>query len=104
MMKKLIFTSFLILITASIHPQIVVTEPEFPTENDSIVVTFDATQPGAEELLNYTGTVYAHTGVITNMQIDRAEIIADSDGKILVRTIDNLEVIEVKQENNYQIY
>ena len=47
--------------------QIVVTEPEYPTRNDSIVVIFDATQTGAEELLNYTGTLYAHTGVNTNL-------------------------------------
>jgi len=66
-MKKLIFASFFLLLNVSIRPQIVVTEPEFPTESDSIVITFDATQPGAEELLNYTGTVYAHTGVITNL-------------------------------------
>ncbi len=46
--------------------QVVYTVPEFPTENDSTIVYLDATQPGAEELLNYTGTVYAHTGVNTN--------------------------------------
>lgn len=28
---------------------------------------FDATQPGAEELLNHTGTVYVHTGVNSNL-------------------------------------
>ena len=50
-----------------IFPQIVVTIPEYPTQSDSITVYFDATQPGAEELLNYTGTVYAHTGVNTNL-------------------------------------
>ena len=43
--------------------QIVTTEPLYPTQYDSIVVYFDATQPGATALLNYTGTVYAHTGV-----------------------------------------
>ena len=47
--------------------QIVKTIPEYPTENDSIVVIFDAAQPGATELLNYTGTVYAHTGVTTHL-------------------------------------
>jgi glycosidase len=46
--------------------QVVTTLPQFPTQNDSIIVYLDATQPGAEELLNYTGTVYAHTGVNTN--------------------------------------
>jgi len=56
-----------VLATTPSLSQIVVTLPQYPTENDSIVVTFDATQPGASELLNYTGTLYAHTGVITNL-------------------------------------
>lgn len=55
-----------IFVCSEIFPQIVVTVPAYPTQTDSITVYFDATQPGAEELLNYTGTVYAHTGVTTN--------------------------------------
>ncbi|MHB8580109.1 MAG: alpha-amylase family glycosyl hydrolase [Ignavibacteriaceae bacterium] len=47
--------------------QVVKTIPVLPTESDSIIVYFDATQPGAEGLLNYPGTVYAHTGVTTNL-------------------------------------
>lgn len=66
-MKKIFFLLILFFLTPISFTQIVVTQPEFPTENDSIVVIFDATQPGAEELLNYTGTVYAHTGVLTNL-------------------------------------
>lgn len=63
-----VFTILIVLIVTSVlQSQIVVTEPEYPTESDSIIVIFDATQPGAEELLNYTGTVYAHTGVNTNI-------------------------------------
>ncbi len=46
--------------------QVATTLPEFPTEGDSIVVFLDTTQPGAEELFNYSGTIYAHTGVNTN--------------------------------------
>lgn len=49
-----------------IFPQIT-TIPQYPTQNDSIVIFLDTTQPGAEELLNYTGTLYAHTGVNTNI-------------------------------------
>ncbi len=65
-MKQL---AFIILIIFSIKnlAQVVTTSPQYPTEMDSIVVFFDATKPGAEELLNYTGTVYAHTGVTTNL-------------------------------------
>jgi 1,4-alpha-glucan branching enzyme len=39
--------------------------PVYATENDSIVVYFDATQ-GDSGLMGYTGDVWAHTGVITN--------------------------------------
>jgi glycosidase len=46
--------------------QIVTSIPTYPTESDSIVIYFDATQNGASALLNYTGTVYAHTGVYTS--------------------------------------
>jgi 1,4-alpha-glucan branching enzyme len=66
MKYKFLLFAFIFICT-EIFPQIVVTVPELPTENDSITVYFDATQPGAEELLNYTGTVYAHTGVNTNL-------------------------------------
>ncbi len=48
------------------YSQIVTSSPIYPTENDSIIVFFDATQ-GNRGLLNYTGDVYAHTGVITNL-------------------------------------
>ncbi|HKB86565.1 MAG TPA: hypothetical protein VKD08_10370, partial [Ignavibacteriaceae bacterium] len=66
-MKFKILLFALIFICTEIFPQIVVTIPENPTENDSITVYFDATQPGAEQLLGYNGTVYAHTGVSTNI-------------------------------------
>ncbi|MFZ1518781.1 MAG: alpha-amylase family glycosyl hydrolase [Ignavibacteriaceae bacterium] len=67
-MKNLLAAFFIFLSFAiTSFAQIIITEPEFPTQFDSIVVLFDATQPGAEGLLNYTGTVYAHTGVTTNL-------------------------------------
>jgi len=66
-MRSVITLLLVFFLTAIIKSQIVVTEPEFPTESDSIIVVFDATQPGAEELLNYSGTVYTHTGVNTNL-------------------------------------
>lgn len=60
-LKLLLFVS--IFFTGTVLAQIVVTQPQYATENDSIVIIFDATQPGAEELFNYTDTLYAHTGV-----------------------------------------
>ena len=51
------------------YSQLITTTTLYPTENDSIVVYLDATQPGAEGLLNYTGTVYVHTGVTNSTGI-----------------------------------
>ncbi len=65
-MKKFLFVLVISIFSNSLFSQIVITQPEYPTQLDSIVIFFDASQPGAEELLNYTGTVYAHTGVNTN--------------------------------------
>ena len=62
-MNKILVLIFCFITSIPAYSQVVTTEPEYPTETDSIVIFFDATQPGAEELLNYTGTVYAHTGV-----------------------------------------
>jgi 1,4-alpha-glucan branching enzyme len=58
---------FTIAIYSSSFTQPITVEPVTPTQYDSIVVFLDATQPDASELLNYTGTVYAHTGVTTNL-------------------------------------
>ena len=49
--------------------QVVTTSPQFPTENDSIIVYFDATK-GDAGLKDFTGDVYAHTGVLTNLSKD----------------------------------
>jgi 1,4-alpha-glucan branching enzyme len=56
----------ILFISISVYSQPIYTDPEYPTETDSIVVFLDTTQPGAGELFNYSGTVYAHTGVHTN--------------------------------------
>ncbi len=66
-MKLKILLLALTFFTIEIFSQVVTTVPEYPTQNDSITIYFDATQPGAEELLNYAGTVYAHTGLNTNL-------------------------------------
>ncbi len=66
-MKLKLSVILLIIFAGYSYSQIVYTVPKFPTVNDSITVYFDATQPGASELLNYTGTIYAHTGLITSL-------------------------------------
>ncbi len=45
---------------------VVYTEPAFPSILDSVTVFFDATQ-GNGALAGFSGDVYAHTGVITNL-------------------------------------
>jgi glycosidase len=65
---KLWLISAILFISAELSlSQIITSDPSYPTESDSITIFFDATQTGAEELLNYSGTLYVHTGVTTNL-------------------------------------
>ncbi len=64
-------TTILLLFAALLIPQhlsaqVVVSNPEFPVEDGPVSIIFDATQ-GNGGLAGYTGDVYAHTGVITNL-------------------------------------
>jgi 1,4-alpha-glucan branching enzyme len=45
---------------------VLATDPVFPLENTSLTITLN-TALGNEALKNYTGDVYVHTGVITNL-------------------------------------
>ena len=58
-------TVFVIVLAFSMNAQVITVDPEFPTDADAVVVTFDATE-GDGGLEGFTGDVYAHTGVITN--------------------------------------
>lgn len=64
-MKKLLLT-FLFFAPILVFSQ-VTTSPTLPTANDAITITFDAT---STPLLNYTGTIYAHTGVLISTSTD----------------------------------
>ncbi len=65
--KNLALVGLVILLSASISfGQLVVSDPAFPTDNQSVTITFDASL-GSGGLAGYTGDVYAHTGVITNL-------------------------------------
>jgi 1,4-alpha-glucan branching enzyme len=48
----------------SAYGQVVTTEPAFPRASDSLTVYFHADQ-GNQALMNFSGTVYAHAGLIT---------------------------------------
>ncbi len=65
MIKKAMFL-LIIIFPIVLFSQVVTTIPAVPTENDSIVVFFHADQ-GDAGLEGYTGDVYAHTGVNTNL-------------------------------------
>ncbi len=64
MLKTFLFT---ITVYSISFAQPVTIDPATPTQYDSIVVFLNTTLTGASELLNYTGTIYAHTGVTTNL-------------------------------------
>ena len=63
-MKK--FLLLLLLFAGLTNAQLITWQPYFAKDSDSLYVYFDASQ-GNKGLLNYTGDVYAHTGVITNL-------------------------------------
>ncbi|WP_185817047.1 alpha-amylase family glycosyl hydrolase [Hymenobacter metallilatus] len=52
--------------TPVLRAQVVTTQPTFFRDTDAVTITFDATQ-GNAALANFSGDVYAHTGVITNL-------------------------------------
>ncbi|MBW7846869.1 MAG: T9SS type A sorting domain-containing protein [Bacteroidales bacterium] len=68
-MKRRILTLsaiFLLVFSQQLIAQLISADPVFPTDQSQVVITFDATK-GNAGLKNYTGDVYAHTGVITNL-------------------------------------
>ncbi len=73
---------FLLITTSILSAQIITSEPTFPTENDSIIIYYDATE-GDQGLMGYAGDdVYAHTGVITNYSSAWDYVVADWDENI----------------------
>ncbi len=67
MMKKITLSFLLIFFfgTPEVFAQVITAKPAFPTDADSVTITFDAAK-GNEGLKGYTGDVYAYTGVITD--------------------------------------
>jgi hypothetical protein len=62
MRTSLLFSLFLISVV--VKSQIITTDPPFPTQDDIITITYDASQ-GNQELVSVL-PVFAHTGVISN--------------------------------------
>ena len=73
--------------------QIVTTSPTFPTENAAVTITFDASL-GNQGLKDYTGDVYAHTGVTTDESTSNgdwkyASTWGDNDAKYKLTSLGN---------------
>ncbi|MEA1897624.1 MAG: alpha-amylase family glycosyl hydrolase [Bacteroidota bacterium] len=67
MNKKIISLLIVILVYFSvINAQLVTTDPSVPTDTNPVTIYFDASQ-GSQGLMNYSGDIYAHAGVITNL-------------------------------------
>jgi len=65
MMKRVLSTPILLLLTFTGFAQVISVSPVFPTQTDTVTITFDASQ-GNGALAGHNGDVYAHAGLITN--------------------------------------
>jgi hypothetical protein len=54
------------------HASMITTEPAFPLEGQPLTIYFNAAY-GNGGLFDYTGDVYAHTGVITNLSVNSSD-------------------------------
>jgi 1,4-alpha-glucan branching enzyme len=71
---RLLGLLLVLLLVQGVQAQVVSWSPAFPTQNEPITITFDATK-GTGGLANVTDPIYAHTGVLTNLST------SDSDWK-----------------------
>ena len=65
-LKALILITIVWLLPAAIFSQAITTEPAFPSVDNSVTITFDATEASRSDLVGFTGELYAHTGVIVS--------------------------------------
>lgn len=91
MIKKIFILFSFVLLGKFSYGQIVTTNPEIPTPNDSVTIFFHADE-GNQELMDYEGDIWAHTGVITE------ESSGSSDWKYVVAGWDeNKDKARLKQ-------
>jgi len=64
-MKKVYLLSCVVLASIFGRAQLLTWTPSFAKDNDNITITMDATK-GNQALLNFSGNVYVHIGVITS--------------------------------------
>ena len=63
---KIFITSVILFISTQFSAQ-VITTPEFPTENGTVEITFNLNEMTNQSLIGYTGTLYTHTGINTDL-------------------------------------
>ena len=63
-MQKVVFLLAAFMVASGLRAQLIVTDPAAPTDDQSVTITFDATQ-GTGGLADCNCDVYLHTGVIT---------------------------------------
>lgn len=78
-MYKVYLFVFLFFYSLLLHSQLLVTKPDFPKENESVLIYFDATQ-GTAGLKDCACSIYLHTGVITDKSV------SNSDWKYVITT------------------
>ena len=68
-MKRIFLLLCVFLFANFCRSQLLTWTPEFPKDNDNVTITVDATK-GNQGLLGFSGNVYVHVGVITNLSTD----------------------------------
>jgi hypothetical protein len=95
---------FIMLITDALasYSQVITTDPEFPVANAAVTIYFDATQ-GNQGLMDYSGDIYAHTGVITDQSTSSSnwkyvisEWNVNTDKAKLIEVTSNLYKLEIQ--------
>lgn len=85
---------FLALLMPKISAQITEVDPQYPTLNDAIDITFHVDQCACD-LVGHTGDIYAHTGLITSESSD------DNDWKyVIAEWSENLEKAKLEKLNS----
>lgn len=71
-MRKILLSLPLFFLFIIADAQLLSWTPQFLNDNSTVVITMDATK-GNQGLLDYTGTVYMHLGVITNLSTNATD-------------------------------
>jgi 1,4-alpha-glucan branching enzyme len=71
-MRRVLFFLGTLFTFNGLHAQLLTWAPQFPNDNSSITITVDATK-GNQALSGFSGIVYMHLGVITNLSTSKTD-------------------------------